>query len=120
MPVPRLKKRANFLAVAATKKIIRTPTMHVQLRERLADEDPGVILRVGFTSTRRIGNAVKRNRARRRLRALVDQTAPTLSLSRPLDLVLIATATTATAPFPTLARDLFRSLEHFGLLEKTP
>ena len=120
MLVPRLKKRANFLAVAATKKFIRTPTMLVQLRERLADEDPGITLRIGFTTTRRIGNAVTRNRARRRLRALVNQTAPMLKLPRPLDLVLIATATTATAPFPALARDFFHALERFNLLEKTP
>jgi ribonuclease P protein component len=120
MPVPRLKKRANFLAVAATKKVIRTPTMHVQLRERLADEDPGVALRIGFTATRRIGNAVTRNRARRRLCALVNQIAPTLKLPYPLDLVLIATLTTATAPFSALVRDFFHALAYFSLLEKAP
>jgi len=93
--------------------------MHVQLRERLADEDPGVMLRIGFTATRRIGNAVTRNRARRRLCALVNQTAPTLKLFRPLDLVFIATSTTATASFLDLTHDFFHTLKHFNLLEKT-
>jgi len=120
MLVPRLRKRANFLAVAATKKVIRTPTMYVQLKERLADEDPGIILRVGFTATKRIGNAVIRNRARRRLSALVNQITPTLKFSHPLDLVFIATVTTATAPFSALVRDFFHALGHFNLLEKTP
>lgn len=119
MPVPRLKKRASFLAVAATKKVIRTPTMHVQLKERLANEDPGVMLRVGFTATKRIGNAVTRNRARRRLSALVNQAAPTLKFSRPLDLVFIATTATATTPFSALVHDFFHALGHFNLLEKT-
>ncbi|MEI8295070.1 MAG: ribonuclease P protein component [Alphaproteobacteria bacterium] len=115
--VSRLKKRASFLAVAANKKTFRTPTMLVQLKERLANEDPEVALRVGFTATRRhVGNAVTRNRARRRLRAVVAQIAPTLMPSCPIDLVLIATATTATAPYPALVRDFLSAMKRFSLL----
>ena len=69
----RLRKRCEFLAVAATNRRWTSPGVVLQARKFSADDappaEPG--LRVGFTATRKVGNAVARNRAKRRLRAAV-------------------------------------------------
>jgi len=66
-------------------------------------------VRVGFTASRKVGNAVVRNRAKRRLRAAA---ARMLSAEgRPgTDYVLIARATTAERPFAALVDDLETAL----------
>lgn len=62
-------------------------------------------LRYGITASRKVGNAVVRNRAKRRLRALADEYLPELA-SRDHDYVLIARSTTATRPYLLLISDL--------------
>ena len=63
-PIERLKKRPDFLLAAAAAHAARGAVV-VQARDR---EDGAALVRVGFTATRRIGGAVVRNRAKRRLR----------------------------------------------------
>ena len=63
IPIERLKRRPEFLAAAKGRSIGRGGVV-VQRLER-----PGQAgIRVGFTATRKIGGAVVRNRAKRRLR----------------------------------------------------
>ncbi len=119
MAVSRLKKRVQFLAVASHKKVVKTLTMKVQLRERPLAELPVESLRVGFTASRYVGKAVVRNRARRRLKALVSYYGPLLKLNRPVDLVIIATQATAKAPFNQLIRDFFYSLKRFAIIQSS-
>lgn len=119
MIIPRLKKRAEFLAVAAARKVIRTKTMSVQIRERCTPEVPGAFLRVGYTTSRRVGNAVIRNRARRRLRAVIRDLVPSLKFTKSIDMVLIATTQTATAPFVDLKKDFLFALQRLGILGGT-
>lgn len=64
---------------------------------------------LGLTATKKIGNAVLRNRARRRLRALARQAIGDY-LPSGSKIVLIATTKTAQAPFETLAADLKKGL----------
>lgn len=66
-------------------------------------------LRFGFTASRKVGNAVVRNRAKRRLRALVDKVAPQLGLSG-WDLVLIARTEATVRDFTVMADDLGRAI----------
>ncbi len=88
----RLKRRADFLRVAAKG---RKAPVHGLVLQALARDDAGPA-RVGFTVTRKIGNAVVRNRARRRLkeaaRLLLREARPT-----GVDLVLIGRDATAQA-----------------------
>jgi ribonuclease P protein component len=63
--LPRLKRRREFLAVAGSGERAVAPGLILQAG-RPTD---GNQLRVGFTASRKVGNAVARNRARRRLRA---------------------------------------------------
>jgi ribonuclease P protein component len=66
--------------------------------------------RVGFTASRKVGNAVVRNRARRRLKAAAD--AVLAARARPgTDYVLIARAATPSRPYADLLSDLETALE---------
>lgn len=78
--------------------------MMVQARDRGAEEGSGI--RVGFTCSKKVGNAVARNRAKRRLREVARLVLP--ELGRPgWDYVLIGRANaTANRPFDALQDDL--------------
>ncbi|WP_428743717.1 ribonuclease P protein component [Sulfurimonas sp.] len=60
------------------------------------------IRKVGFTATKKLGNAVKRNRAKRRMRALFCEMAPALKDG---SYVFVAKAALITAPFLTIQND---------------
>lgn len=66
-------------------------------------------MRVGFTASRKVGNAVVRNRAKRRLRAAAAQLLTVRGNPR-TDYVLIARAATARRPFAALLDDLESAL----------
>ncbi|MEZ5751277.1 MAG: ribonuclease P protein component [Paracoccaceae bacterium] len=66
-----LKKRSDFLAAA---KARRAPVAGFLLQARQRGDDSGP--RVGFTCSKKVGNAVTRNRAKRRLRALAREMLP--------------------------------------------
>jgi ribonuclease P protein component len=101
----RLKRRQDFVA-AARAHYAAMPGMVVQMRAR-GDEAPP---RVGFTATKKLGNAVVRNRVKRRLRELARLTLE--GLARPgHDYVLIGRAPTRLRPFPELEKDLNSALK---------
>ena len=61
--------------------------------------------RVGFTVSRRVGNAVKRNRVRRRLREVAERVLPAHARDG-LDFVIIGRTATLKRPFDALIGDL--------------
>ena len=67
-------------------------------------------LRVGFTASKKIGNAVARNRAKRRLRAAASQLLPLLGRAGH-DYVLVARGTTVARPFPALLSDITTAMK---------
>lgn len=105
-----LRKRADFLACARARKA-PAPAFLLQARRRKPDEAPGAAVRVGFTASKKVGNAVARNRAKRRLRALARSVLA--AQGRPgWDYVLVARrGETATRPFAALEDDLVRALD---------
>ena len=106
----RLKKRREFLAVAGANRKWATPGMVVQVRKRPSGEVGADLVRVGFTTSRKVGNAVIRNRARRRLRACVDAVLPG-QVKPGLDIVVIGRASTPGRPFEALKDDFLKSLK---------
>ncbi len=113
--VPRLKRRAEFLLVAKKGRKAPSPGLVLQALPR-HDSQP---VRLGFTVTKKVGNAVIRNRTRRRLREaarLLLREAPAVGA----DLVLVGRDTTRTRPFPALIEDLRRSLAKLGVAQTTP
>ncbi|WP_068301395.1 ribonuclease P protein component [Pararhodobacter sp. CCB-MM2] len=71
MPMQVLKKRSEFLAAAKARRAPAAGFL-LQARER-AEGERAEGLRVGFTCSKKVGNAVMRNRAKRRLRAIARE-----------------------------------------------
>ena len=109
MSPPRLTRRAEFLRVA---KSGRKAAVHGLVLQALPRDDTGPA-RLGFTVTKKVGNAVIRNRTRRRLR----EAARLLLREQPvqgMDLVLIGRDNTRARPFADLMDDLHRALQKVG------
>lgn len=98
----RLKKRREFLRVAQQGVYCPAATLIVQL---ILAEQGATSVGFGFTASRRVGGAVRRNRAKRRLREAVRHVLGGIDF--PLcDVVVIAKPATVDAPFDYLLRDL--------------
>ena len=100
----RLKRRAEFLRVAAKGRKAAVHGLVLQVMAR-GDDAP---VRLGFTVTRKVGNAVVRNRTRRRLKEAARLMAGELPAGH--DLVLVGREATRARPFALLQDDLRRAL----------
>jgi len=106
--VQTLKKRADFLRAART---VRHVCGAITLESCATPEaEATAALRVGFTASKKIGNAVARNRAKRRLRAAARELLPLLGRSGH-DYVLVARGTTVARPFQALLADITSALK---------
>ena len=104
-----LKTRADFLRVAATRRRAVTPGLILQAARRPEESGCVALVRIGFTASRKVGNAVTRNRAKRRLRGVAA--AILLGKGKPgTDYVLIARAGTVDRPYDALIADLAAAL----------
>ena len=104
--IGRLKRRAEFLRVAGSGRKAAVPGLVLQALSR----DDTAPARLGFTVTKKVGNAVIRNRTRRRLR----EAARLLLRDEPVsgvDLVLIGRDATRGRRFAALMDDLRRALD---------
>ena len=103
----RLKKRAEFLRAAkGVRRVQGAVTLEICKTPGLADNPP----RAGFTASRKVGNAVARNRAKRRLRAAASQLLPLLGRAGH-DYVLVARGSTVARPLAALLSDITTALK---------
>ena len=103
--IQKLTKRSEFLACAQAPSTAKGAVV-VQALPR-GDDDPKV--RIGFKATKRIGGAVERNRAKRRLREAARQILP--ELGQPgVDYVFIARGGVITRPWARLLDDVKSAL----------
>lgn len=104
----RLRKRAEFLTVRNGEKR-RGSLFLMEVRGRTPEESAiakiGNATRVGFTVTKKNGNAVIRNRIRRRLREAVRCHAAD-DMHPSTDYVIVARREALTAPFLILAQEI--------------
>ena len=110
--IGRLTRRAEFLFVARSRRRWATPGLVLQAARRPAPAKSvaGNGPRVGFTASKKVGNAVARNRVKRRLRALADECLPDRAQAG-YDYVLIGRRATVERPFPALQNDLLTALK---------
>jgi len=115
MPVQpaRLLKRSDFLRVAAARRKWAAPGLIVQAAP--SNQPAGSPIRVGFTTSKKVGCAVERNRARRRLRAAAAEVFPALAADG-FDFVVIGRRETIERPYSLLLQDLRTALKRVGAL----
>lgn len=102
-PLGKLRVRADYLAAAKAKRVSTTGFV-LQARKRVEASSPQP--RYGITCSKKVGNAVARNRAKRRLRALANSVLPLLGRDG-WDYVLIGRAqATVNQPFDMLLENL--------------
>ena len=104
----RLKKRSEFLRVRGGRYQAR-PHIVIQMRARDKQDYTPNQINVGFTATKKIGNAVIRNKCKRRLRELARALLPEYGKGG-YDYVFIARATTAQANWADLRKDVEKAL----------
>lgn len=103
----RLKRRPEFLRVASSRQKWAAPGLVLQVRQNSQDSD---LLRVGFTVSRKVGNSVERNRAKRRLRAVAGEVLA--EMAKPgFDYVIIGRKATLKRPYAMLVGDLKKALK---------
>jgi ribonuclease P protein component len=124
--VARLTRRSEFLRVAGMRCKWAAPGLILQAAPSIppsnqpmsmpaADGHPstGGVLRVGFTCSKKVGNSVARNRAKRRLRAVVAAVLPTQGQPG-FDYVVIGRKETLDRPYALLLQDLQTALKRVG------
>ncbi len=115
----RLTRRAEFLKAARAPYQARTAVV-VQARKRAEDEDSASdAIRTGFTATKKVGNAVVRNRAKRRLREAARLLLPDHGLPGH-DYVFIARAGTLSRPWAGLLDDVKAALVRLARPQSIP
>ena len=100
MRLPTIKKRSDFLAASAKGKKCVTGTFVLQMLAQPSEPHA----RFGFTVTKKLGNAVTRNRIKRRLRAALRACAGELQAQH--DYVLVGRREALTLPFSKVVSDL--------------
>jgi ribonuclease P protein component len=111
-----LKTRADFLRVAAVRNRAARPGLVLQAAPRPLAAGGEQRVRVGYTATRKVGNAVVRNRAKRRLRAAAAEVLDRHGRMG-TDYVLIARAATGARGFAELVGDLESALRQVARQE---
>ncbi|WP_246232667.1 ribonuclease P protein component [Aurantimonas aggregata] len=104
MAIGRMRKRAEFLAARKGRRL-NGPCFFIEARDRGDGTDP----RVGLTVTKKVGNAVVRNRIRRRLREAVRLGAEA-DMVPGFDYVIVARREVRDMPFAALKDELSRRL----------
>ncbi|SDG74191.1 ribonuclease P protein component [Roseospirillum parvum] len=132
----RLKLRRQFLRVASRGEKWVTPGVIMQAAPRPTPQPAqeagvapvdgpvdgpveGPVAGLGFTCSKKVGNAVARNRARRRLREAARRVLPEAALPG-RDYVLIGRPETLERPFAKLVSDLHIALARLGAHRDPP
>ena len=115
LKIERMTSRPQFLAAAKGVSEARGAVVV----QRLDRKDQDAVVRIGFTATRKVGGAVARNRAKRRLREAARALAPQLAAPGS-DYVFIARMGTADRPWDRLLDDVKSALTRLATPRPAP
>lgn len=110
-----LKKRKDFLRAAEGVCVVYRHVMLQAARQLSAEKDNKP--RIGFTATKRLGNAYYRNRTKRRLRAVLREVYAKLAKNN-TDYVLVGRRDTAVCPYEVLLYDTRRAFKKVNKMLK--
>lgn len=115
-----LTKRSDFIRLSASPYRWVTKGFVLQMQRREPNQNAAAGVRVGLTVSRKVGGAVVRNRAKRRLRELVRLTLA--DVAKPgYDYVLVARPeTTASLPFTELQKELVWAMRKIHTMKPNP
>ena len=105
MSLETLKKRAQFQHLTHAGRRMAMPAFILQGSQRVPSDDAPA--RMGYTVSKKVGNAVERNRVKRRLRALVQATGECAHFG--WDFVLVGRRAALHRPFEDMKADLVRA-----------
>lgn len=105
--IGRITARPEYLAVAATGRKWVTPSFILQASPPGTNTDPkqAAPAKVGFTVSKKVGNAVNRSRARRRLKEAARANFPA-NAPAGWNFVIIGRAAAITYPFEKMGADM--------------
>jgi len=110
----RLQKRRDFVRVSKAGKKAGSRFFSFQVASADPSLEANTFYRVGFTATKKVGNAVERNRARRRMRVLATRVLSGYAM-RDFDCVLLARKPILEARFSELVLELQKLLERLQI-----
>ena len=113
-PAMRLRESRQFARIKAQGRRLVCGCLVANWQEL----PPGTSAQVGIVTSRKLGNAVARSRARRLLREAFRLHQH--DLSKPVALVLIARPSLAGQSWATVERDFLNALRHAKLLKNSP
>jgi ribonuclease P protein component len=102
----RIKKRKEFEDIIASSVSLKTKRFVVYFRENKSGR-----LRVGLSVSRKNGNAVRRNKIKRQVRAMVGRNA---NMNKPLDVIIIIRTSYDVKAFHDEEAELASSLKKIG------
>lgn len=112
MTLPRLKARSEFVNVNQNGQKAATSGLVL-----LIVPNSEKIIRVGFTVTRKVGNAVVRNRIKRRFRALAEDVIAPYGKTG-YDYVIIGKHSSVKRPYGLLIKDLKYALHSLHVFQE--
>lgn len=111
-PLPALRKRAEFLALRSAPRWREDVfTLQGNVHRAKIGDPP---LRIGYTVTRKCGNAVERNRIRRRLRQAAGKAVRELEYGLSGEMVIVARREVLEARFDTLAAKITKGIDRLA------
>jgi ribonuclease P protein component len=108
-----IRKRADFLAANHGRRFVTSSFVLLAHKRRSDHAVPARTIRHGITVTKKIGNAVARNRMKRRFRALLAQVLPNEGIAG-VDHIMIGRKADTEADFATMKAELEKGLRHLA------
>ena len=118
MALSTIKKRADFLIVRGGFRA-SVPSFLIEAKARPKTSVAGPEARFGFTVTKKLGGAVKRNRIRRRIKAAIGEVMEPLAIAG-CDYVVVARAAAFDRTYALLCDDALRALTQIQKLAAAP